>query len=259
MLRLDSRLAAAAGLCRRGVVVADVGTDHALLACYLAANGAASVIASDIRDGPLEAARKTVAQTGVKNVSVVKSDGLQGIDYADDVVICGMGGELIADIIGGCRFLSESTRFILQPMTKADILRRRLYSEGFEICEERTAYDTKRAYVVMLVRYTGVCREIDDVLAFAGRVTDERFLRLTAQKLLKNAAEMDKSDSTSAQAARLREICGRGDGATPPSRLTPPLKGEARCGMRYVIQYIGFRQNELNLMWNVGGRCHVSL
>lgn len=206
MISLDNRLKAAAALCRRGVTVCDVGTDHALLACHLAMNGAKEIIASDINDGPLEAARETVIRTGVKNVRVLKSDGLQNIDFADDVIICGMGGELIADIINGCRFLSEDTHFILQPMTKAEILRRRLYADGFEILEERTAYDGKRAYVIMLARYTGECRDIDETEAFTGKITDPKFLQLTAEKLLKNASRMEQSDNFEEDAKALRSL-----------------------------------------------------
>ena len=205
MLTLDSRLKTAADMCRRGVVVADVGTDHALLACYLAKNVAKSVIASDIKDGPLEAARRTVAETGVDNVTVLKSDGLKAIDFADDVVICGMGGELIAEIIAGCRFLSGDTRFILQPMTKADALRRSLYAEGFTIDEERTCYDGKRGYVIILAHYTGSKTEIDELFALTGKVKDPKFLRLIAQKLLKNACGMEKSEDFSAAAEKQRE------------------------------------------------------
>lgn len=97
MIILSPRLQTAADLCRRGVTICDVGTDHAFLACYLAQTGAEQVIASDVRDGPLEAARRTVEQQGVRNVTLMKSNGLEKIDYADDVIIAGMGGELIAD------------------------------------------------------------------------------------------------------------------------------------------------------------------
>ncbi len=193
-------------MCRKGVTVCDVGTDHALLACHLALNGAKSVIASDINDGPLDSARKTVEQTGVTNVQVLKSDGLQQIDYADDVIICGMGGELIADIISGCRFLTENTRFILQPMTKAELLRRRLYADGFDIIEERTAYDGKRAYVLILAAYTGEKRDIDKLTALTGKVTDPKFLRLTAEKLLKNADRMSRSANTESEERELRAL-----------------------------------------------------
>lgn len=212
MISLDSRLSTAASLCRRGVTICDVGTDHALLACYLAQHGAKSVIASDVREGPLSAARRTIAQYGVKNVTAVLSDGLDRIDFADDVVICGMGGELIMKIISGCRFLSENTRFILQPMTKADTLRRELYRSGFEIMEERTARDGARLYTVMLVRYTGQISEPDELFCLCGKITDPEMLRHISGKLRKNAAGMELSGTPSQQAQELRRMADTIDG-----------------------------------------------
>ncbi|MBP1543762.1 MAG: SAM-dependent methyltransferase [Oscillospiraceae bacterium] len=206
MIALDNRLKTAAAMVRKGVTICDVGTDHALLACHLAMNGAKNVIASDINDGPLESARKTVKQTGVTNVQVVKSDGLKQIDFADDVIICGMGGELIAEIIAGCRFVTENTRFILQPMTKIERLRDQLYADGFEILEERTAYDGKRAYVVMLAAYTGEQRDTSELFAYTGKVTDPKYLRLTAEKLLKNAAQMELSEGQAYLAKKERRL-----------------------------------------------------
>lgn len=205
MIVLDNRLKAAAELCREGKTAADIGCDHAQLACFLAQNKSRFVIASDVRDGPLEAARKTVAEQGVTNVKVVKSDGLREIDFADDVIICGMGGELIAEIIGGCRFLSDDTRFILQPMTKANYLRCWLCENGFEIIEEKAAADGGFLYTVMLVKYTGERREVDEVFALTGKNTDSEFLTRVAEKLLKNAAGMEKSALHGDEAAKLRE------------------------------------------------------
>ena len=211
---LDGRLKAAAELCRKGGVVADVGTDHALLACYLAMNGARAVYASDVRDGPLEAARRTAAECGAQNVTVLKSDGLREIPFADDVVICGMGGELIARIVTECAFTSENTRFILQPMTRADVLRRSLYANGFEIDEERVARSAGRSYVVMLARYTGVRAQIDEAFALAGKVADPDFLRQTAQKLQKRAqgleqgAEHEKAQELRGLARRILDRAG---------------------------------------------------
>lgn len=204
MIRLDNRLKAAAELCREGKTAADVGCDHAQLACFLAQNKSKRVIASDVRDGPLEAARRTVAEQGVSNVEVVKSDGLKSVDFADDVIICGMGGELIAEIISGCGFLSGDTRFILQPMTKPDFLRRWLYENGFEIIEERAALDGGRVYSVMLAGFTGERREIDDVFALTGKNTNSGYLRKVAEKLLKKAAGLSVSDNLDEQAAELR-------------------------------------------------------
>ncbi len=206
MITLDNRLAAAAELCRSGKIAADVGCDHAQLACRLAMDKSALVIASDVCDGPLEAARRTVSECGVTNVRIVKSDGLAEIDFVDDVIICGMGGELIAQIISSCRFLSTDTRFILQPMTRAEFLRRWLYNNGFELLEERIAYDGERGYTVMLAAYTGVSQEIDGLFSLTGKITDCNFLRKIAEKLSKNADGMEKSHRSAEHAKVLREM-----------------------------------------------------
>lgn len=205
MTALNNRLMTAAEFCREGKTAADVGCDHAQLACFLARNKSRFVVASDVRDGPLEAARRTVAEQGVDNVRVVKSDGLREIDFADDVIICGMGGELIADIIGGCRFLSENTRFILQPMTKANYLRCWLCENGFEIIEERAAYDDQRIYTIMYVKYTGERSEPNEMFALCGKMTDSGYLRKTAEKLLKRTEGMSLSDGLSGEAEKIRE------------------------------------------------------
>lgn len=207
MPTLTNRLQTAAELCRKGAVAADIGTDHALLACRLALDGAKHVYACDIREGPLEAARRTIRQTGAANVTAVLSDGLEKIDYADDVIIAGMGGELIARIMSGCRFLSENTRFILQPMTKAEFLRGYLCENGFEIIEERTAYEGRRAYAVMLVKYTGEKRRPDELFTLIGKITDPRYLRIISGKLRKKAAHfIDKEDDLAAEGAKLENL-----------------------------------------------------
>lgn len=193
-------------MCRRGKTAADVGCDHAQLACWLAQNISSLVIASDVRDGPLDAARRTIAECGVTNVRIVKSDGLAEIDHADDVIICGMGGELIARIISGCRFLSEDTRFILQPMTKDDFLRGWLYQNGFEITEEIVAAEKERRYVIMSVRYTGVVQEADEYFSLTGKITDAEYLNRLGEKLMKiseNTTDAERSEELRKIAARI--------------------------------------------------------
>lgn len=205
MVNLDNRLGAAFGFCRNGVVSVDVGCDHARLAAALALEKNCRVIASDVKDGPLEAAKRTLTELGVTSVETVKSDGLDEIDYADDVIICGMGGELIADIAERCRFKSENTRFILQPMTKADVMRKRLCKAGFELLEEKTAEDGGKIYSVMLWRFTGISREIDEIEALCGKNRDRIYLEKVAEKLRKNAKNMEKSSGLAEEAERLRK------------------------------------------------------
>lgn len=206
MVNLDNRLGAAFGFCRSGVTSVDVGCDHARLAAALALEKNCRVIASDIKDGPLEAARRTLSELNAKDVLTVKSDGLDGIDFADDVIICGMGGELIAEIAERCRFKSENTRFILQPMTKAAVMRKRLCGAGFELLEEKTACDGGKIYSVMLWSYTGTAREIGEIEALCGKNRDKVYLEAVAEKLRKNARGMEKSGGLAEEAERLRKL-----------------------------------------------------
>lgn len=205
MVNLDNRLGAAFSFCRSGVTSVDVGCDHARLAAALALEKNCRVIASDVRDGPLEAARRTLSELNAESVLTVKSDGLDEISYADDVIICGMGGELIAEIAERCRFKGENTRFVLQPMTKADVMRKRLCKAGFELLEEKTASEGGKIYSVMLWRYTGKPREIDEIEALCGKNRDRVYLEFVAEKLLKNARGMEKSGGLAEEAERLRE------------------------------------------------------
>ncbi len=188
MIRLDERLAAAASFVRTDRRICDVGTDHALLPCFLCERGARSVIASDVNPNPLEAARANVEKYGFADrITLILSDGLKDIPPCDDVIIAGMGGELIAQIIGGCTFVTPDTRFILQPMTKAELLRRYLYANGFEIAEEKGAAVSGKAYTVMLVHYTGEKRDIDGELAYFGKCTDSRYISKVNGQLKKLA------------------------------------------------------------------------
>ena len=101
---LDNRLRKIAELVSGEGIACDVGTDHAYLAAELINSGKCSkVIASDVKEGPLDAARNTVERYGIQDkVELVLSDGLENVDLSGvtDVVIAGMGGETIAEIIG---------------------------------------------------------------------------------------------------------------------------------------------------------------
>ena len=188
MIKLDERLAAAASFVRTDRRICDVGTDHALLPCFLCEQGAMSVIASDVNATPLEAARANIEKYGFSDrITLLQSDGLRSVPPCDDIIIAGMGGELIAQIIGGCSFVSGDTRFILQPMTKAEILRRYLYANGYEILQEKGASVSGKAYTVMHVRYTGDKTGITDEFAYFGKCTDPRYIRKVNSQLKKLA------------------------------------------------------------------------
>lgn len=174
----DERLLCAASLVRQGSRVADIGTDHAYLPIYLVESGRSpSTIASDIRVGPADSARKNVAAAGLcDRIEVRLGDGLSGIapDEVDDIVIAGMGGETIAAILQGAEWVKDARyRLILQPMTRAEDLRRYLLTNGFEIDEERVVPDGRRLYTVMAATYTGANPVTDEVAYYRGKLPPE--------------------------------------------------------------------------------------
>ncbi len=150
----------AAKYVRQGSAVADIGTDHAYLPILLVQNKTASrALASDVVDGPVEKARANVASYRLtEQIEIRKADGLCGIeDFApDDIIIAGMGGELIARILDESPYVKQSrVNLILQPMTKSEILREYLLTNGFEIVDESLAEEDGRIYKILLSRYDG--------------------------------------------------------------------------------------------------------
>ena len=85
------------------------------------------------------------------------------------------------------------------------IPRKRLCKAGFELLEEKTAEDGGKIYSVMLWRFTGISREIDEIEALCGKNRDRIYLGNVAEKLRKNAKNMEKSSGLAEEAERLRK------------------------------------------------------
>ena len=196
-IELDARLLAAASLVRPGACFADIGTDHARLPLFLLSREhITEAYASDVAKGPLSRAEEAIREAGEgARCHAVLCDGaaaLSGLGITD-YAVCGMGGELIARIIGDAPQLKDpSVRLILQPMTRAAHLRRFLAEQGFAILDERYEIAAGRAYVCILASYTGRFEQIFGIDAEIGRVRPHTpaflaYLR-THVKMLRNEA-----------------------------------------------------------------------
>ena len=162
---LNPRLLSAAEFVRQGARFADIGTDHAYLPIFLLSEGRISfAVCSDINEGPLASAVANAREEGLEDkMAFTLADGADELmQYnVSDIAICGMGGELISNIVGRAAFLrDEKIRLILQPMTKQEMLRERLYGMGYEIEAESYSCDGGKYYVCMCARYTGVEKEL---------------------------------------------------------------------------------------------------
>ena len=144
-IRLSRRLAAIAALLPPDGGMADVGTDHGHIPVHLLQSGfSGRVCATDIRPGPLDAARQTAREAALeRKIEFLLTDGLDGLDGTGigSVVIAGMGGENIADILSRAPWTRENRLLVLQPMSKADVLRSFLSAHGYRVETERLVED----------------------------------------------------------------------------------------------------------------------
>lgn len=172
-IKPGTRLYACASLVSDGAVLCDVGTDHAYLPIYLCKKGTVSrAVASDIKEGPLARAKEHIALCGLSDaISARLTPGLCGMEGEGftDIVIAGMGGLMIRDIIDAAPFVRDaSVALILQPMKNADMLRLYLAENGFEITHEQLAFDEGKLYQIMRAVYDGKKRRFDDVSLLLG-------------------------------------------------------------------------------------------
>ncbi len=193
---IDPRLLSALSFVRDGGVVCDVGTDHAYLPIYALLTGKCDrAVASDVNKGPLLRAEENARRWGVADrLSCILSDGLDGVEPEKngitDIVICGMGGELIARIVDVSSYTrTAGVRLILQPMSMGGELRKYLLSHGFSILDEAMSRAAGKVYACICAEYRGETEEYDAVELLLGRKNIERggdlFRELAEKELVK--------------------------------------------------------------------------
>lgn len=139
---LTERLMAMANQVEKGESVADIGTDHGYLPMYLFKEGISpKVIMADISKGSLNKAKQNCREMYPNEKFDFRLGyGLKVIKRGevDDIVIAGMGGVLISDILGKDMGKSKTfKKLILQPRTAQGRLRFWLIRKGFDIVEEQ--------------------------------------------------------------------------------------------------------------------------
>ena len=156
-LPISKRLLCCASMIERHSRVADVGTDHGYLPIYLLQQKIADcVLACDLREGPLGAAKRNCEKFGItEKIEFRLSDGLENVspEEFDTLVCAGMGADLIERILKNAKWLcSEKYTLILQPQSTPQTLRTFLAENGFVIAEEKLLKEGKFFYTVMRVK-----------------------------------------------------------------------------------------------------------
>ena len=209
-MELTPRLQAIAEQIPQGARLADVGPDHGSLPAWLLCNGCIdSAIAADLREGPLNRAKKTAGRFGVaERISFRLCDGLSAIrpEEADTVVIAGMGGETIISILKAAPWTKEGTLLLLQPMTGTAELRLWLQEHGYQITGERIACEGEKLYNILTVR-GGDMPPLSPAEIWAGRQNGGP-QRLEYLDLVRNKVEKALRGQQAAQAPDHSKVAG---------------------------------------------------
>ena len=150
---ISKRLLQIADLVEKNKVVFDVGSDHALLPCFLVEKGICQkVYAGEIAEGPLESGKQNIFRYGLQGkVIPVLCDGLsKAPDDVEVVIIAGMGFHTIRHILDHCD-ISRYDYFLVQPNTDVEKFREYISSHGYTIEDERIVHD---GFYYQIIRFS---------------------------------------------------------------------------------------------------------
>lgn len=147
------RLNEIANMVEEGMIVADIGTDHAFLPLLLAESGKSSKIyACDVAEGPLESARKNISDANMQNViEVIASDGFANVPSdAQCAVIAGMGCRTAVGILerAGSR-IQDFHQIIVAVHNDVDVMREWISDHAYTIQNESVVSERNHMYVII--------------------------------------------------------------------------------------------------------------
>ncbi len=163
---LSLRLKEVASFVPQGARLADIGSDHAFLPVFLVTDKRIDfAVAGEVVKGPYEIAKAHVAAQALQNqIQVRLANGLAAFskkDEIDTIVIAGMGGVLITQILeAGLEKINAQMRVILQANNHEDTLREWLSRHGFEIISEKIVEDADKIYEMMVAKKTDQKQEL---------------------------------------------------------------------------------------------------
>lgn len=160
-MNLSKRLMTAVDMVTDGNAVLDVGCDHAYTSIELVRRKAPYAVASDVRPGPLMAAREHIEEAGLgENITAVLADGvpknimeLLPENMPATMVITGMGGMLILKILTEAgQLLDRFSEMILSPQSDIYAVRKYLVTGGYTFIDEAEVLEDGKFYTLMKVQ-----------------------------------------------------------------------------------------------------------
>lgn len=154
-MELSYRLNKIAQKVTQNGIIADIGTDHAYIPIFLYKNNRIkSGIACDISKGSLQKAKDNIKKYNLQDkIQTRLGNGLEKIslqDNVDTVIIAGMGGMLMIDILEKGKYILENVKeLILQPQKDIDKVREYLHKNNFKIIDDEMLKDDGKYYTII--------------------------------------------------------------------------------------------------------------
>ena len=183
-MKLSQRLLTIASFIKEGSVVADIGADHGLLSIYLIENKIAKkVFAVENKIGPFSILEKNTKN--YPNISISLSDGISQIpEEVDTVVIAGMGGILISDILKKNKEKLEHVQnIILDAHRDLELVRKTLTELGYQF--EKEVLIKEGVYYHVMSVSKGQTNISDNDLEFGYRINNDPLFEEYRRHLLK--------------------------------------------------------------------------
>lgn len=150
MKLLNKRLETLSAFIEPNDTVLDIGCDHGLLGIYLVLNKKVKVVSSDINSGPLEKAKENLIKYHLEEqIELRLGDGLEVMsDDINTVVISGMGGLNIINILSNIKEYPNVKKLIISPNNDFSLTRNEISKLGFYITKEEMILENGKYYLI---------------------------------------------------------------------------------------------------------------
>jgi tRNA (adenine22-N1)-methyltransferase len=205
---LSLRLKTIENMVDPGKIVADIGTDHALLPVELVLSGKISrAYAVDNKSGPFQRAQQYIRASGCESrVEAMLADGLSSVpEDADCWIIAGMGFDTAALILDQRQNVRVEQQLIVQVNHGVDLMRKYLMNNGWQIIDEKIIFDAHYYQIIKAIKVKSVVRLKSEDIDFGPLLRKEKnsvfteYWKFQIQKLQRIVNQLDRGSKRGQQ------------------------------------------------------------
>lgn len=150
-IKLNNRLLTISDFIKEKDKVIDIGCDHGLLGIYLVLEKQITrMVSSDINELPLKKAKENILKYGLeKQIELRLGSGLECLSNdLDTIVISGMGGLTINEILQDIKKYDYIKKIIVSPNTDFKETRKVITKLGFNLEKEILVCENQKYYLI---------------------------------------------------------------------------------------------------------------